>query len=86
MSSMTSMVLEGDSSKILEGGLVKYDKTTPVTTPVVQFVGVFPLSMGGLGINADLWQHFPRPAPTQEMAVTVECSLGQHCASQHPQL
>ena len=48
-----------------------------LTTPVTQLVCASHLDVAGLWINADLWQHFPRPAPTQEMAVTGKCSLGR---------
>ena len=47
------------------------------TTPVAQLVKAFTLGVGGLWIKADLWQRFPRPAPTQEMAVTGERSLSR---------
>ena len=47
------------------------------TTLVAQLASAFTFGVGGPWIKADLWQHFPRPAPTQEMAVTGECSLGR---------
>ena len=47
------------------------------TTLVAQLASAFTLGVGGPWIKADLWQRFPRLAPTQEMAVTGECSLGR---------
>ena len=58
-----------------------------LTTLVAQLASAFTFGVGGPWIKADLWQRFPRPAPTQEMAVTGECSLGRgdyRCASQRP--